>query len=656
MAHKAVWLTAFLSALICGAVQASESGVALVVGNSSYSHAPPLVNPRNDAEDMAALLRRLGFQVIAGLDLDKAAMEDRVRAFSRQARAAQVALFFYAGHGLQVNGVNHLVPVDAQLADADDLDFEALSLDKVLKRMGGGTNLVFLDACRDNPFARGWASDGRSVSVGRGLTRVGEASGSGLFIAFATDPDSIAADGDGRNSPFTAALKRHIETPGLEINHLLTEVRKAVLASTGNVQRPWSNSSLSDAFYFVNPVSGASVSSIAVDVPDPATEMWLQVRGTTNAETLERFLATYPHSSYRPSAEARLAELQGAAGRVDDAASADDSAPLTVRTGPAAARVQIMNIGPKYHAGIRLPPGRYDIKVTADGYDTIDRTLQHGDEPTEVWIGLPFRDCPVCPAMVEIPAGSYTMGSVSGEERAWNEGPAKKITIESSFAVGVFEVSFEEWEACRQDAGCTRRLDGQGKGKYPAIGVTLCDAVEYVKWLKIRTDKHYFLLPESWWEYAARAGTTSDRFWSEGPQCTYANGADITAQRTYSYSAIADCDDGHTHAAPSDDKRFRPNPWGLYHMLGNVTEWTADCWHDNYVDMLPDGLEWSGDCSPGHVARGGSWNSTSSELRAPRRFEIDPERTWTDVGFRVGSDITLLSRPKEIGEGLCSRL
>ena len=289
------WVAGVAVLLGIGVAASANERAALVIGNAAYEHVPPLVNPRNDAEDMAGLLRRLGFVVTEGLDLADAAMEDRIRAFARQAKAAEVALLFYAGHGMQVGGVNYLLPVDARLADEADLPFEAVALDLVLRSMGTGTNLVFLDACRDNPFIRTWAGAGRSVAGGRGLTRVGQESASGMFIAFATDPDSIAADGEGRNSPFTAALKRHIETPGLEVNSLLTEVRRTVLASTGNMQRPWSNSSLSAAFYFVPPPSQTPRISPQPDSSalDPAEETWLQIRDTTSVQTLEGFLATF---------------------------------------------------------------------------------------------------------------------------------------------------------------------------------------------------------------------------------------------------------------------------------------------------------------------------------------------------------------------------
>ena len=317
--------------------------------------------------------------------------------------------------------------------------------------------------------------------------------------------------------------------------------------------------------------------------------------------------------------------------------------PLTVRTGPPDARVRIMNIGPRYQPGIRLPPDSYVIEVTADGFDTVQRTLRHGDEPTDAWVGLPFRDCPVCPTMVEIPTGSYTMGTSRGKERSRNEGPAHEVKIQCPIAVGKFEVSFDEWDACRNDGGCQRHLEDEGKGRsgYPVAQATLSDAKEYTKWLTVRTGRSYRLLSEAEWEYAARAGTSSERHWDSGEetQCAYENGADTTAGGEYSDWETASCTDGHVYAAPSTDIGFRPNPWALYHMLGNVSEWTEDCWHQTYKGAPDDGSPWKDNCDSGHVVRGGSWLVKPGIIRAPVRLSYDPARSHSDVGFRVAVEI-----------------
>ena len=233
---------------------AAEKRVALVVGNSAYVHAAVLPNPVNDAGDMAKALTEVGFEVILGLDLGKQALDAKVRDFARALDKADVALFFYAGHGLQASGRNYLMPVDARLQGERDLDFEAVSVDFVLKQMElereGKTNVVFLDACRDNPLARNLARSMGTLSaaIGQGLAQV--QTGVGTFIAYSTQPGNVALDGQGRNSPFTAALTKGLKDPGRNLTSVMIEVRKDVLAATGGKQVPWDHSALTGDFYF----------------------------------------------------------------------------------------------------------------------------------------------------------------------------------------------------------------------------------------------------------------------------------------------------------------------------------------------------------------------------------------------------------------------
>jgi len=247
-------LAAFLAGLLvlAGGLSpaAAEKRVALVIGNSAYQHTAPLKNPSNDASDIAEKLRQLGFDVIDGTDLSKSEMEQRIRAFSDKLAGADVGLFFYAGHGLQVDGRNFLAPVDAKLKSDTDLDFEAVEINLVLKQLerNSRVSIVFLDACRNNPLASNLAQVSRSVEVGRGLARIDKAVG--MMIAFATQPGNIALDGDGRNSPFTSALLRHIASEGSSINDVMIDVRKDVLNATNGKQVPWENSSLTGQFFF----------------------------------------------------------------------------------------------------------------------------------------------------------------------------------------------------------------------------------------------------------------------------------------------------------------------------------------------------------------------------------------------------------------------
>ncbi len=233
------------SALLAPAHAAADR-VALVIGNGAYRSVAPLPNPSNDAADIAQALRAIGFDVVEGRDLERRAMEDTIREFGRKLDRANVALFFYAGHGLQVAGRNYLVPIDAKLERPGDLNFETVEVGQVLAQMEAEkrTNLVFLDACRDNPLARSLARSlgTRSAAVGNGLASIQSAVGT--MIAYATQPDNVALDGDGRNSPFTAAVLKHIATPGLEISSLMKRVRSDVVAATRDRQVPWDHSSL----------------------------------------------------------------------------------------------------------------------------------------------------------------------------------------------------------------------------------------------------------------------------------------------------------------------------------------------------------------------------------------------------------------------------
>lgn len=228
--------------------------VALVIGNSAYEHAPVLPNPKNDATDLMESLKRLGFTVILGLDQSKVAMEGTVRAYVRAIQDADVALFFYAGHAMQLSGRNYLIPIDAKLEDQTAVDFETIELGTLLDYMNapGRLSIALLDACRDNPLSRRFSRSlgvSRSSQVERGLAAP-QAGGGNILIGFATAPGEVALDGDEDNSPFTTALLSHIETPGLEIEIMMKRVKADVYDSTRGTQSPWHNSALRREFYF----------------------------------------------------------------------------------------------------------------------------------------------------------------------------------------------------------------------------------------------------------------------------------------------------------------------------------------------------------------------------------------------------------------------
>ena len=258
-------------------VVAAEKRVALVIGNSAYAHSPKLTNPANDAADMAKILKQRGFEVILGLDIDKAGFDGKVRDFARALENADIALLYYAGHGLQVAGQNYLIPTDAKLGRQRDLHFEAINVNFILRQMEidreNKTNIIFLDACRANPLARNLARSmgTRSASVGRGLAQV--KTGVGTFISYSTQPGNVALDGAGRNSPFTSALVKRIPEPGRNLTSLMIAVRNDVLRATKGKQVPWDHSALTGNFYF-DPALAAS----AVPKNTNAGGMWERMK------------------------------------------------------------------------------------------------------------------------------------------------------------------------------------------------------------------------------------------------------------------------------------------------------------------------------------------------------------------------------------------
>jgi len=246
--------------------------------------------------------------------------------------------------------------------------------------------------------------------------------------------------------------------------------------------------------------------------------------------------------------------------------------------------------------------------------------------------GAVFRDCDVCPAMVRVPAGAFLMGSPESEPgRYQDEGP-QRVVLVAAFAAGVHEVTFTEWEACVEAGGCLEHLpgdEGWGRTDRPVINVNWNDARAYADWLSEVTGHRYRLLSEAEWEYAARAGASTARPWGETvtDACLFANG---------DYSALP-CGDGHENTAPAGS--FKPNAFGLYDLLGNVWEWTRDCWNEGYAGAPGDGRAWeSGDCSA-RVLRGGSWYHGVKDLRAAYRLRSPFLDRSLIVGFRVARSL-----------------
>jgi formylglycine-generating enzyme required for sulfatase activity len=248
--------------LVTPSIVFAEKRLALVIGNSKYQHVPRLANPANDASDMAQRLQGLGFGVTRGLDQDQQGLRRLLQEFARTSAGADMAVVFYAGHGMEVDGRNWLVPVDARMQSDVDVEFEAVGLELAMRAVSGarGLGLVILDSCRDNPFANAMQRGGTTRSVGRGMGRI-EPHG-GILVAYAARDGTVAADGDGRNSPYTEAMLDALNQPGLEIGLFFRHVRDRVLDRTGKRQEPFTYGSLPSTAIFLHPPTAEATHDI----------------------------------------------------------------------------------------------------------------------------------------------------------------------------------------------------------------------------------------------------------------------------------------------------------------------------------------------------------------------------------------------------------
>lgn len=295
----------------------AQARVALVIGNGAYRNVPALTNPPHDAADVAASFLRLGYSVRLVTDATYDEMRRAIREFAPKARDAEMAVVYFAGHGMEVGGENWLIPTDAELKTDLDTEQEALSLHAIMLSVSTASKLglVILDACRNNPFLAKMKRSMASRDVSRGLSPI-EPTGN-VLVAYAAKDGTTAADGTGRNSPFTTALLKHLETPGLEINFLFRNIRDDVIAATNGEQQPFVYGSLSrESIYLVPPAAvSAAVGS------DQIT--WLLLKDTTDAAALRRFAAQYPGSELRKDAEARIAMLEAQAAKPPPPSSID---------------------------------------------------------------------------------------------------------------------------------------------------------------------------------------------------------------------------------------------------------------------------------------------------------------------------------------------
>ena len=560
----------------------AEQRVALVIGNASYPAVGTLANPANDAAAIAVTLQGLGFVVDLELDLNAQGFRDTLKGFADEAAKAEIAIVYYAGHGVEFDGTNYLVPTDAKIQKKADVRFEAISLDDVREAASGASKLrlIILDACRNNPFPMLGKDGQRALS--RGLQKVEPTANE--LIAYSARENTVASDGEGANSPFATSLLNRLAEPGVELNFLFRRVRDDVLQATGKSQEPFVYGTLGVEEIFLHPGQAAPTEAASPDqqaVPPTPTGLdaraeWALVKNSRSRKVLEAFRAKYTGDPvYAALADERLALFV--------------KKPAAVPALPAA-------------------PDKTECNGILVSVANRQDCLKAGDV---------FRDFEAAPSMVVVPQGQFFMGSLADElNREENEGPRHKVRIAQAFAVGRFEVTFDEWDACAKAKACDNSAydNGWPRGKRPAINISWLDAKQYVAWISKQSGKAYRLLSEAEWEYAARAGSPG----------AYGFGDTITP-------AMAQYDKRETTGVGT----FEPNAFGLYDMHGNVWEWVADCFADTYKTASDDGTAAGGvDCAE-RVYRGGAYTSQSWKVRAAYRNKNKPDYRDNELGFRV---------------------
>ena len=651
----------------------AEARIALLIGNQAYT--PKVGGLRNPHEDVAlvgAALKQLGFQVTTLKDAGYRDLDVAIKRFIADVRSkgrGAISFFYYSGHGAANpdTQINYLIPVDVADPNDGNLWYQSFQqnelIDRLSKQAPNATHYVVFDACRNELNLSGPAA--KAISAEKGFLPVPQTPG--LLIAYATAQGKTASDiGDG-GGPYAKALASEILKPGVEAVTMFRNVQIRVKEDIG--QDPWLSFPALPSVYLAgrttDPATASSQSAGAAET--------VRICREVEAMTSLSMLAVLEHQhAGTPAADcisARIGELRAKAA-VDKAAEEAERK----RAAAEAERQRLALLDKQEEARQAAEAEAQRICVNVGGILNLEvlGTLAslHKGSPAAVCIAdriallrkqevtAPkcrfvealvgneqsclkpkdvFRDCPDCPEMVVVPAGSFTMGSPSNEPERSNNETQVRVSIVAPFAVGRYAVTFDEWDACVADGGCNGHKpsdQGWGRGKHPVINVNWNDAKRYTTWLSRKTDKPYRLLSEAEREYITRAATKTPFSW----------GSSITPKQA-NYDGSAEPykgggSNGEYRKRTVSVDSFEPNAWGLYNVHGNVWEWTEDCWNELNDGNPGNGrARTAGDCAS-RVIRGGSWFSAPQNLRSANRARFIADVRLNHQGFRVARTLT----------------
>lgn len=640
--------------LLCSVMPAARAErVALVIGNDDYQ-VGPLRNPVRDARAVADRLRTLGFRVISGTNLDLKQMQRTMDEFERNLSAGGIALFFYSGHGVEIEGRNYLLPVDnSGITHSSDVAGRGIEIRKLIGRMENSKailNLVILDACRDNPLP----ATTRSTRGGLAPMQAQ----AGTLIAYSTRAGAVAADGEGQHSPYAEVLLRLLARSDLDVQQLFNRVGLEVSRATNGDQVPWFSSSPVPALSLggrPKPIVSQSSASgpaaggqLRLRVSPADAELFLDGSLIGRGEQLVPDLPA--NTQYR--VEARKPGFAGE--------------PLVV----------FIKSGDTTDVHLQL---RADSEPAVAGAPT-ERADAGPLEFQDV-----LKDGGHGPEMLVIPGGSFMRGDALGDA---DEQPMRSVTV-PEFAIAKYEVTVADYrryassrvveidhEARRQRIGritagggnldtlrenyaCWAYDEQQGNWwwqvglswsepgyaqseSHPVVCIDWKEARSYVAWLSAQTGRRYRLPTESELEYVLRAGSAQRSPWGDNPAaaCQFANLAD---QGTHTGSAwgpgAAACVDGSWYARAVG--AYRPNAFGAFDTIGNVMEWAADCYAESYARTPADGSAHAPRRCEGRVVRGGGFDTSPEQARVSNRLLVKSNvgGRAQNVGLRVAADL-----------------
>lgn len=657
--------------------------VALVIGNAHYAERS-LQTPLADARAISNRFRDAGFDVIRLEDASRQQIEQAVLELNTRLGSTGTGLFYFAGHGLQVAGRKLLLPVDADTATARSSLASAVDIHDIVTGMSyqrpGQPNILIIDACLDNPFSNldQATADAGSAASAPPLPEQ-------TLLAFATTPGTVAYDGDGMHGIYTQELLHSLNAPLENPKQLFDRVQARVTHYTRNRQQPFTLSS--PDLHILPYSAGAQAIAAAGVEPPPLRisrlqsmqtrgilptdgdakyelEFWQSIKNSTDASDYEAYLEAYPDGRFAPLAKARVKRYKKAEAPppVPPAAKPAPRKPAfvvtemdteydvlrnaNVRKSPTSAstRVGELRRGSRVHVTGRVN-GQNWYRVNSHGTTgfvfgellqkpapkPIARPAPVAEPPPPAPVvkqqavkGIEsIQDCPSCPEMLALPAGSFNMGDNRGDR---SEKPAHKVSISKPFAIGKTEVTFGQWQQCYKAGACSYLPHLNASENSPVRDISWNDAREYTRWLSKLTNKSYRLPTEAEWEYAARAATTTQFWWGNKVGRGHADCKNCGGEQW-------------DRKIPREVTTYPANPFGLYGTSGGVWEWVADCWHKSYQGAPKDGSAWNkADCRE-NVIRGGAWRNDSTYVHSASRFKYDSNVRYLLNGFRVARSL-----------------